>query len=466
MTQKIITRFSPSPTGYLHLGGVRTALYNYLFARKMGGKFYLRIEDTDQERSEDIYLDSICQGLSWLGLAWDNDEEKDKQSLHFGSYQQVAENLIEQGKAYRCNCSPERIQALREQLQAKGQKFRYDGACRHKSIDPESPHVVRLALPQTADLGFDDAIRGRVNISLSELDDFIILRSDGSPTYNFCCSLDDSRMRISHVIRGEDHISNTPKQILVYQAIGIKKPPEFAHLPMIHGSDGKKLSKRDGAQNIEEYEEQGYLPEALLNFLLRLGFADGDKEIFSLDEMIQAFSLDKLGKSPAIFDKHKLNWYNAQYLRAKPASEIRQLIHKNCKSQLEALEELGLDIDALIGLYLPRLETLSELPPLIKSWLAPEIDVAMQALLEPHLEKLSLLQQYLSQLTDWNQEAIQQLLKQLVKSNAWKFQELGIPLRIALLGCDKSPAINEIMACFPQELVVQRISEQLSRINE
>ena len=465
MTQKIITRFSPSPTGYLHLGGVRTALYNYLFARKMAGKFYLRIEDTDQERSEAIYQDSICQGLSWLGLNWDNDQQADKQSLHFDYYKKVAQDLIAHNKAYRCNCSPERIQALREQLQAKGQKFRYDGACRHKSIDPATPHVVRLALPQTADLGFDDAIRGRVNISLSELDDFIILRSDGSPTYNFCCSLDDSRMRISHVIRGEDHISNTPKQILVYQAIGIKKPPEFAHLPMIHGSDGKKLSKRDGAQNIEEYEEQGYLPEALLNFLLRLGFADGDKEIFSLDEMIQAFSLDKLGKSPAIFDTNKLHWLNAQYLKEKSASEIKQLIEKNCKSHIEALEKLGFDVDRLIELYLPRIALLSEFPAILESVLAPQLSEEMQALLEPHLEKLSLLQQHLSQLTDWNQEAIQQLLKQLVKSNAWKFQELGIPLRIALLGCDKSPAINEIMACFPQELVVQRISQQASRIN-
>src|SRR5664280_2878338 len=312
MTTGIRTRFAPSPTGFLHIGGARTALFNWLFARHSGGEFVLRIEDTDQERSTDESTRAILDAMTWLGLNWD--EGPHFQAQRVDLHRQMVQKLIDENKAYFCICTPEELEAKRKQALATGRKPKYDGTCRDKKLSKSAGSVVRFRGAQGGVTIVEDLIKGNISFNNDELDDLVIERSDGYPTYNFAVVIDDALMNITHVIRGDDHVNNTPRQILMYQALGFDVP-KFAHVPMILGSDKARLSKRHGATSVMAYKEMGYLPEALVNYLVRLGWSHGDQEIFSLDELVSLFTLDSVGKSPAVFNPEKLLWLNAHYIK-------------------------------------------------------------------------------------------------------------------------------------------------------
>ncbi len=321
---RVRTRFAPSPTGYLHVGGARTALFSWLYARRHGGVFVLRIEDTDLERSTPESVNAILEGMAWLGL--DYDEGPFYQTKRFDRYHEMTEKLLAEGKAYRCYCSRERLDALREEQMARKIKPRYDGHCRScQDGDPERPHVIRFKNPIDGAVVVDDLIKGKVPFNNAELDDLIIRRSDGSPTYNFTVVVDDLEMEITHVLRGDDHINNTPRQINIYHALGAT-PPSFAHLPMILGPDGSRLSKRHGAVSVTQYRDDGYLPEALLNYLVRLGWSHGDQEIFSIDEMASLFGIEAINRAAASFDNEKLAWLNQHYIKSATPAHLATLL--------------------------------------------------------------------------------------------------------------------------------------------
>lgn len=356
---KIKTRFAPSPTGYLHVGGARTALYSWLFSRHNKGEFVLRIEDTDLERSTQPAIDAIMDGMNWLNLNWD--EGPYYQTKRFDRYNQVIDQMLAAGTAYRCYCSKERLEKLREDQMAKGEKPRYDGCCRHGDHNhtPDEPHVVRFLNPQEGSVIFDDKIRGPIEFSNQELDDLIIRRTDGSPTYNFCVVIDDWDMEITHVIRGEDHINNTPRQINILKALGAPVP-EYAHVSMILGDDGKKLSKRYNAVSVMQYRDDGYLPEALLNYLVRLGWSHGDQEIFSIDEMIKDFTLEAISKSASAFNTDKLLWLNHHYINTLPAEQVAVHLDWHIKQQNIDTSN-GPSLVELIKLLGERCKTLKEM---------------------------------------------------------------------------------------------------------
>jgi len=359
MMEEVRVRFAPSPTGYLHVGGARTALYNWLFARHQGGIFILRIEDTDLERSTAESAGAILDAMEWLGMEWDEGPYRQAERMHL--YREHAQRLLEEGKAYYCTCLPEELEERRRAALAAGQSLKYDGRCR-ASGHPEG--ALRFRLPEAGITVVEDLIHGPVQFDNSGLDDFIIARSDGYPTYNFAAVVDDAAMGITHVIRGDDHLSNTPRQILLYQALGYPLP-EFAHIPMILGPDRTRLSKRHGATSISAYREMGYLPEAMVNYLVRLGWSHGDQEIFTLEEMIRYFSLEKVGKTPAIFDPQKLEWVNAHYIKTLASSYLVDQMRPFwiqtgiAKEELEAAPQgwLGSIVDALRE----RARTLAEL---------------------------------------------------------------------------------------------------------
>ncbi|STJ59448.1 glutamyl-tRNA synthetase [Escherichia coli] len=356
---KIKTRFAPSPTGYLHVGGARTALYSWLFARNHGGEFVLRIEDTDLERSTPEAIEAIMDGMNWLSLEWD--EGPYYQTKRFDRYNAVIDQMLEEGTAYKCYCSKERLEALREEQMAKGEKPRYDGRCRHSHEHhaDDEPCVVRFANPQEGSVVFDDQIRGPIEFSNQELDDLIIRRTDGSPTYNFCVVVDDWDMEITHVIRGEDHINNTPRQINILKAL--KAPvPVYAHVSMINGDDGKKLSKRHGAVSVMQYRDDGYLPEALLNYLVRLGWSHGDQEIFTREEMIKYFTLNAVSKSASAFNTDKLLWLNHHYINALPPEYVAT--HLQWHIEQENIDTRnGPQLADLVKLLGERCKTLKEM---------------------------------------------------------------------------------------------------------
>ena len=327
----IRVRFAPSPTGYLHVGGARTALFNWLLARKLGGTFILRIEDTDVERSTKESVDAILQGMKWLGLDWD--EGPFYQSDSFPLYKEHVRKLLDEGKAYKCYCTAEELEAKRDLAMKEGRKPKYDGTCRERADGcNDSPYVVRFRAPQGDEVAFDDLIKGRIAFPAEELDDLIIQRTDGTPTYNFCVVIDDAVMRITTVIRGDDHVNNTPRQIQLYQALGFPVP-RFAHVPMILGSDKARLSKRHGATSVIAYRDMGYLPEALMNYLVRLGWSHGDDEIFSREEMIQMFDIGNVGRSAGVFNTDKLNWLNAHYIKTGDPERLADLLLPHLSSR-------------------------------------------------------------------------------------------------------------------------------------
>lgn len=467
----LATRFAPSPTGYLHIGGARTALYCYLFARHHQGKYILRIEDTDLERSTPESIQAILDGLGWLGL--EHDAGPYYQTRHFDRYNEVIDKLLAEGKAYRCYCSKERLDTLREELIAKKQKAKYDGHCRdlpESEQDLSKPHVIRFKNPQEGSVTFKDLIRGDVTIANKELDDFIIRRTDGSPTYNFTVVVDDYDMEISHVVRGADHIDNTPKQINIFRALGAKEPV-YAHIPMILGEDGKKLSKRHGAVGVMQYRDDGYLKEAVLNYLVRLGWSHGDEEIFSLDEMIAKFSLDKVQKSPAQFSFDKLNWLNQHYMKTLDKAYVADEARYHFEQDGINLTS-GPSLEDVVAIQAERVKTLKELAENSK-YFYQDFDEIDEKAAKQHLRPVALapLQALLVQLeaisdSDWQAEGLSAAVKTVCGDLELKMGKLAQPLRVAVTGGGVSPSIDITLQLIGKARVVARIKHAINLIEK
>ncbi|MGQ7033042.1 glutamate--tRNA ligase, partial [Escherichia coli] len=435
---KIKTRFAPSPTGYLHVGGARTALYSWLFARNHGGEFVLRIEDTDLERSTPEAIEAIMDGMNWLSLEWD--EGPYYQTKRFDRYNAVIDQMLEEGTAYKCYCSKERLEALREEQMAKGEKPRYDGRCRHSHEHhaDDEPCVVRFANPQEGSVVFDDQIRGPIEFSNQELDDLIIRRTDGSPTYNFCVVVDDWDMEITHVIRGEDHINNTPRQINILKAL--KAPvPVYAHVSMINGDDGKKLSKRHGAVSVMQYRDDGYLPEALLNYLVRLGWSHGDQEIFTREEMIKYFTLNAVSKSASAFNTDKLLWLNHHYINALPPEYVAT--HLQWHIEQENIDTRnGPQLADLVKLLGERCKTLKEMAQSCRYFYEDfaefDADAAKKHLRPVARQPLEVVRDKLAAITDWTAENVHHAIQATADELEVGMGKVGMPLRVAVVKHD------------------------------
>ncbi|WP_241582036.1 glutamate--tRNA ligase [Rosenbergiella nectarea] len=465
---KIKTRFAPSPTGYLHVGGARTALYSWLYARHNQGDFVLRIEDTDLERSTPEAIEAIMDGMNWLRLNWD--EGPYYQTKRFDRYNQVIDQMLEADTAYRCYCSRERLDTLREQQMEAGEKPRYDGCCRdtEHGHTPDEPHVVRFRNPQEGSVIFDDQIRGPIEFSNQELDDLIIRRTDGSPTYNFCVVVDDWDMGITHVIRGEDHINNTPRQINILKAIGAEVPI-YAHVSMILGDDGKKLSKRHGAVGVMQYRDDGFLPEALLNYLVRMGWAHGDQEIFSVDEMVQLFQLDAVSKSASAFNTEKLLWLNHHYITTlAPEYVATQLQWHIDQQQIDT--RTGPELAKLVTLLGDRCKTLKEMAETCRYFYEDfnefDADAAKKHLRPVARQPLELISEKLAALTEWTTEAIHNAIEQTATELDVGMGKVGMPLRVAVTGAGQSPALDVTVEAIGQQRSVKRIAQALAFICE
>ena len=457
-----VTRFAPSPTGYLHIGGLRTALYNYLWARKNNGKFLLRIEDTDQKRNSDEAMEAIKKVFDWVGLNYDGDVIY--QSKRFDIYKKYIEQLLEEGKAYKCYMSKEELDALRQEQMANKQRPRYDGRYRDfKGTPPEGIEpVIRIKAPQNTVIEFEDGIKGKVSFNTDDvLDDFIIARSDKTPTYNFVVAIDDALMGLTDVIRGDDHLSNTPKQIVVYEALGFDIP-KFYHVPMILNPQGKKLSKRDGATDAMEYKSLGYFPEALLNFLVRLGWSYGDQEVFSMEEMLEFFDPKDINKSASAYNAEKLLWLNSHYMKTLPVDRI-----------VEDLKDLGLDIsnhpkkELLIDSHRERAKTVVELKEQINSIInepSEYNDKAVKKFLKGEWREI--LTKFLETLKQEDLETPQDFEEMTVKfmeENDVKLGKLAQPIRIAVTGNSVSPSVYDTMAIIGKNELVKRIERLLEK---
>lgn len=456
------TRFAPSPTGFIHLGNIRSALYPWAFARANRGTFILRIEDTDVERSSQEAVDVIIDGMKWLGL--DHDEGPFYQMQRMARYKEVLAQLLEQGKAYYCYMSTEELDALREKQMAAKQKPRYDGTWRPepgKQLPPIPEGVkpvVRFRTPLTGVVAWDDKVKGRIEISNEELDDLVIARPDGTPTYNFCVVVDDVDMKITHVIRGDDHVNNTPRQIHVFQALGYQAPV-YAHLPTVLNEQGEKMSKRHGAKPVTQYKTEGFLPEAVVNYLARLGWSHGDDEIFSPQQLVEWFNLDHLGKSAGQFDETKLRWVNAQHMKMADDQRLAALVAEHLSAQ-------GIDArvdDRLIqmcALFKDRCSTLLELADWVKMYFV-DVQVpqdALQPLLtEPVKAGLNALRQALQALTVWDKESIQAALKATLTQQQLKMPQLAIPVRLLVCGQAQTPSVDAVLELFSQQIVLQRL---------
>ncbi|MBG6016121.1 glutamate--tRNA ligase [Proteus mirabilis] len=465
---KIKTRFAPSPTGYLHVGGARTALYSWLFSRHNKGEFVLRIEDTDLERSTQPAIDAIMDGMNWLNLNWD--EGPYYQTKRFDRYNQVIDQMLAAGTAYRCYCSKERLDKLREDQMAKGEKPRYDGCCRHGDHNhtPDEPHVVRFLNPQEGSVIFDDKIRGPIEFSNQELDDLIIRRTDGSPTYNFCVVIDDWDMEITHVIRGEDHINNTPRQINILKALGAPVP-EYAHVSMILGDDGKKLSKRYNAVSVMQYRDDGYLPEALLNYLVRLGWSHGDQEIFSIDEMIKDFTLEAISKSASAFNTDKLLWLNHHYINTLPAEQVAVHLDWHIKQQNIDTSN-GPSLVELIKLLGERCKTLKEMAESCHYFYV-DFDSFEETAAKKHLrpvarQPLEVVRDKLSAITDWTAENVHKAIQETAEELDVGMGKVGMPLRVAVTGAGQSPALDVTVHAIGKTRSIARINKALDFITD
>ena len=463
----VTTRFAPSPTGYLHIGGARTALYSWLHAKANDGKFILRIEDTDIERSTPEAVQAIMDGMSWLNLDWD--EGPIFQTHRFDRYKEVIAELVSENKAYPCFCSKQRIDDLRETQMQNKEKPRYDGCCRALSeseIDLSQPHVIRFKNPQDGGVTFNDFVKGEVTIANKELDDLIIARTDGSPTYNFTVVIDDMDMKISQVVRGDDHLNNTPRQINIFNALGAT-PPEFAHVPMILGDDGKKLSKRHGAVGIMQFRDDGYLPHAVLNYLVRLGWSHGDQEIFSIDEMIKLFDINDINKAPSAFNTDKLKWLNQQYIKTMSISDLLPHLQWHLEKQNINLEN-GPDIADLIPEFAERAQTLNELVTAISTYYQDfeefEAKAAKKHLRPVAKVALELVKNKLGALSNWDAEAIQTCVNETAEELEIGMGKVGMPLRVASTGGGMSPAIDLTLSWIGKERCMKRIDLALAFI--
>jgi glutamyl-tRNA synthetase len=457
-----VTRFAPSPTGYLHVGGARTALYSWLYAKSTGGKFVLRIEDTDIERSTQVAIDAILEGMKWLGLDWD--EGPYYQTERFDRYHALIQQLLDEGKAYKCFMPSAELDAIREQQKANGEKPRYPGTWRERTDHPnDQPFAIRFKNPLDGVVTIKDHVRGIIEIANSELDDLIIQRSDGAPTYNFCVVVDDWDMGITHVVRGEDHINNTPRQINILEALGAPIP-EYAHVSMILGDDGKKLSKRTNAVGVMEFRDQGYLPQALLNYLVRLGWSHGDQEIFSLEEMISAFSLDAIGQSASAFNTDKLIWLNQHYIKTLPASEVA----KHAKWYFEQLgidTSVGPTLEDVITIQADRVKNLKELAE-ISQYFYQDYDQFDEKAAKKHLrpvakDALLKIKEKLVGVASWEPTLIQQAINQSAEELGVGMGKIGMPLRVAVTGAGNSPSLDVTLHLLNCEQVAQRIDKAL-----
>lgn len=461
------TRFAPSPTGYLHIGGARTALFSWLYARKHGGTFILRIEDTDLERSTVESINAILEGMTWLGL--DYDEGPFRQTERFDRYEQVKQELLAAGKAYRCYCSKERLEELREAQMANKEKPRYDGRCRHLGAPPAgaNEYVVRFKNPADGVVVVEDQVRGRVVFQNTELDDLIIARSDGTPTYNFTVVVDDLDMRVTHVIRGDDHLNNTPRQINILQALG-GTPPVYAHLPMILGEDGKRLSKRHGAVSVMQFREEGFLPEAVLNYLVRLGWSHGDQEIFSKDEMAMLFDIPDINNSASSINPGKLLWLNQHYMKTGDPTHVAQHLSWHM-GQLELDLTQGPPLTAIVEALRERTKTLKEMAE--QSLCFYRDFTAYDAAAAKHLgaalaEPLTALRQRFAALPAWSDAELHQAVVDTAEAFSLKLGKLAQPLRVAVTGGSVSPPIDITLRLIGRERVLRRIDQAIAFTRE
>ncbi len=462
----VVTRFAPSPTGYLHVGGARTALFCYLFARHHGGQFELRIEDTDTERSTEASVQAIFDGMQWLGLEYDN--EVRFQSKNLPRYQQCVEQLLVSKLAYYCDCSKDRLENLREKQLKSGEKPKYDGKCRDLELSKGADSIIRFKTPKTGQVTFNDLVRGEIKVENNELDDLVIARADGMPTYNFSVVVDDADMNISHVIRGDDHINNTPRQINLYKALGFSIP-EFAHMPMILGDDGARLSKRHGAVSVMQYAEDGYLPEAVLNYLVRLGWSHGDQEIFSKEEMITYFSFQNVSRAPSAFNTQKLNWINHHYMQEADSKRLAILMAQHLKNTEHGEFDLE-QLIPLVELFKERAHTINELVDMSLSLLKPisvyDEKSAQKAFKNDAIEPLERVISHCSTVTDWSSTDLHQLIADVVAELEVGFGKVGMPVRLALLGQAQGPGIDALMGVLGQQETIHRLQLAIGFIKE
>ncbi|WP_371186063.1 glutamate--tRNA ligase [Thalassotalea maritima] len=461
------TRFAPSPTGYLHVGGARTALYSWLYAKKTGGDFVLRIEDTDLERSTQESVDAIMDGMNWLNLEWD--QGPFFQTHRFDRYKEVIAQLVENGHAYRCYCTPEEVEAMREEAMAKGENPRYNGMWRDRTDYPaDKPYVIRFKNPLAGSVVIDDIVKGRIEIGNSELDDLIIARSDGSPTYNLTVVVDDWDMGITHVIRGDDHVNNTPRQINILKALGAPLP-QYAHIPMILGDDGKRLSKRHGAVSVMQYRDEGYLPEALLNYLVRLGWSHGDQEIFSREEMIKLFDLTGCNRAPSAFNTDKLIWVNQHYMKTLAPEYVAEHLAWHMADQGINTDN-GPELADVVKVQADRVKTLKEMAQISRYFYEEysefDANAAKKHLRGVAKEPLALVQSKLAALTEWTAEHIHTAINATAEELEVGMGKVGMPLRVAATGAGNSPSLDVTLELLTQEQVIARINKALAFIAE
>ncbi|MDA8157035.1 MAG: glutamate--tRNA ligase [Actinomycetota bacterium] len=462
-------RFAPSPTGYLHIGGARTALFNWLYARHLKGTFVLRIEDTDRTRSTDEYIEAIIQGMKWLKLDWD--EGPYRQTDRFDIYKKHVDEMLEKGQAYRCYCTPGELEDRRQKALAGGKPPRYDGRCRNLKTPPpgrEGSASVRFRMPESGETVVEDLIRGHVLFENAQLDDFIIARSDGTPTYNFVVVVDDVEMNITHVIRGDDHLNNTPKQIHMYRALG-HEPPKFAHLPMILGADKTRLSKRHGATSVMAYRDMGYLPGALVNYLARLGWSHGDKEVFTREELVDFFSLEDIGKSAAVFNPEKLLWLNGEYMRATSPAALADMLmpflkEKNYYGAAPEKIERGW-LEKAVATLIERSKTLVDLAQAMSYYLQEEVEMDPQAKTKfintdtlPYLKDV---REALSGLDKFSHDTLENAFKSVVEKHNAKLARVAQPVRVAVTGGTVSPGIYEVLEIIGKERTLKRLDKAI-----
>ena len=471
----IRVRFAPSPTGHLHIGGARTALFNYLFARHNNGKFILRIEDTDRTRSTEEYIEAIIEGMKWLKLEWD--EGPFRQTDRFDVYRSYVDKLLREDKAYYCCCSPEELEQRRKEALAQGKPQKYDGRCRNLTkiqdsrfkIQEKNP-AIRFKMPQEGQTVVNDMIRGQVTFKNDQLDDLIIMRSDGTPTYNFTVVVDDVDMKITHIIRGDDHLNNTPKQLHIYKALGYEIPL-FAHLPMILGADKARLSKRHGATSVMAYKEMGYLPDALVNYLVRLGWSYGDQEVFTREELIKHFSFENIGKSSAVFNPEKLIWLNSQYIIKSNSEELAEMVipfleNANIIRKGQIIDKQWLS--KAIKTLQERAKTLVELANSLRYYIAEDVEYNEKAkakfLNENSLPYLKELKEGIESISDFSALELEKVFKSIVDKHGIKLGALAQPVRVAMTGGAESPGIFEVLEVLGKEKTLKRLERAIRTI--
>jgi glutamyl-tRNA synthetase len=463
----IRTRFAPSPTGFLHIGGARTALFSWAYARKYGGKFILRIEDTDLERSTDASVQAILDGMTWLGLDWD--EGPFHQMHRLDRYREIAEQLLREGKAYHCYCSKEELDSLREAQRARGEKPRYDGRWRPENAKalgltppPGVKPIVRFRTPFEGEVTFVDLVKGPITVANAELDDLVIMRADGVPTYNFGVVVDDLDMNITHVIRGDDHVNNTPRQINIFRALGAELP-HFAHAPMILGADGERLSKRHGAVSVMQYADDGYLPEAMVNYLARLGWSHGDAELFSTQQFVDWFDLGHISGSPAQFNPEKLRWINQQYMKAADDGRLAHAVAPRIERDGGRLAGVP-PLERVVALLKDRSETLADLADeamMFYGDVHPTAELLHEHLTTEVRPALAELAARFEALGDWSGEAITAAVQAVVKQYALKMPKLAVPLRVLVFGVIQTPALSPVLVLAGKERVMGRLKQYL-----